>query len=260
MFHQLIVTEGTWRCMVDADTKTAHCQPFFFHIYTTGLGNWQDFTSEKEEKSPVQHNDQNLIKIWNQDVREHIFSLVPDQFKIKLYHYDPLTYSNDQASLKKYVKTNLIVTEKAISRVDSSEFIAKNLDITNLQEPYIILDIAALFRYEPSKIHTVQYHKLENGKWLLGKELTLNSVRFGFMGDINPRLLAKTKLFEVTQDGQVLTYIDKMIQINAQQQVYKFDPHSPSHLILDKMLPSMWKTNETDEANIKQIVDTIWSS
>jgi hypothetical protein len=226
------------------------------------LANWQDFTSKEDEKSPVQHNDQNLIKIWNQDVREHIFSLVPDQFKIKLYHYDPLTYSNDQDRLEKNIKNNLIVTERTISRVDSSEFIVKNLDITNLQEPYIILDIAALFRYEPSKIHTVQYHKLDDGKWLLGKKLTLNSVRFGFMGDINPRLLAKTKLFEVTQDGQVLTYIDKMIQINAQQQgkVYDFDPHSPSHFILDKMLPSMWKTNETDEANIKQIVDTIWSS
>ena len=178
-----------------------------FTIYTTGLYDSGSNT--------------NLIDLWNSDVRDNIISLIPENFRIKFIHYDPLVVWNlDKAKFEKIENQGKITTIKSElevilqkkdmenNRVIESIFINEYFDINNinLEKPYIILDIAHLFLYE-NKVKTVK--KLDRSD---NREYNINSVRFDYIGEGGiPLILAKSKLFEVNNNGQVLTYIDKMI-------------------------------------------------
>lgn len=224
-----------------------------FTIYTTGLYDSGSNT--------------NLIDLWNSDVRDNIISLIPENFRIKFIHYDPLVVWNlDKAKFEKIENQGTITTIKneledilqkkdmENNRVIESIFINEYFDINNinLEKPYIILDIAHLFLYE-NKVKTVK--KLDRSD---NREYNINSVRFGYIGDGGiPLILAKSKLFEINNNGEVITYIDKMINSGI-----KFDGVYPSGVIQNiyneikkKIKENIFRlTNITDTVDNDEIV------
>lgn len=280
-----LVLKSTTSHSHSGETKTTKCSDnIYFNIYTTGLSNWQSYGQDN----------QNLIRIWNNGIRESIINLIPANFQIKLYHYDPLL--NIEAGLYKkinnadrkhsidYINHNLILNDYTNNRVNNSIFIDNKLNLETIQTPYIILDIAHIFIY-PRKRKTVRQILSRRS---YGEELILNSVRFGFIGDELSLYLAKSNIFKVTEDGQVITYIDKMIDINNKeekkdsgQKSYDFDPTYPLGLLEDiyrkivglierkikeiKEVDSIIKIEDlrkrliTNEEIIKSIVNYIWN-
>jgi hypothetical protein len=218
-----------------------------FTIYTTGL---------------YDSSNKNLINLWNSDVRDNIISLIPENFRIKFIHYDPLVvWNNDKAKFEKIENQGTITTIKSEledilqkkdmenNRVTESIFTNEYFDINkiNLEKPYIILDIAHLFLYE-NKVKTVK--KLDRSDNI---EYNINSVRFGYIGEGGiPLILAKSKLFEVNNNGQVITYIDKMINSGI-----KFNGIYPSDAIQNiyNEIIKQIKKNIFNFTGIKDTVD-----
>lgn len=223
-----------------------------FTIYTTGL---------------YDSGNKNLINLWNTDVRDNIISLIPKNFRIKFIHYDPLIVWNlDKAKFEKIENQGTITTIKneiedilqkkdmENNRVIESIFINEYFDINNinLEKPYIILDIAHLFLYK-NKVKTVK--KLDRSD---NREYNINSVRFGYIGERGiPLILAKSKLFEVNNNGEVITYIDKMISSGI-----NFEGRYPSGVIQNiyneikkKIKENIFRlTNITDTVDNDEIV------
>lgn len=211
-------------------------QDKLFHVYTTGLSNWQS-----------QEGNQNIIEKWNSEVIVNIIKLIPTEYKICFRHFDPLVsidlinISNEER-LKEIdrIKTFLLQNFED-DRVIGSVFIDKYLNLEELIPPYIILDFAHIFVYTDT-MHTVQkIIETPSGEFKGdGQDLLINSVRFGFIGDPNPLQLAKSKIFEIQEDGTVKSYIDKMIEINnnngftnPDDRIFKFNSINPDEIIYD---------------------------
>ena len=250
----------------------------YFNVYTTGLSNWQST-----------EGDQNILKKWNSGIRENIVKLIPEKFGINFIHYDPfITYDetgnevkiigDDRETEIKRI-TGMLSSDFTNKRVKSSIFIDDYLDLENLRSPYIILDIAHIFVY-PNTINIVQKMKeTPSGFEGDGENLLINSVRFGFIGDKGSFNLAKSKLFEVLDDGSVITYIDKMIEINnmavtggegkgEDERIYKFNPINPADIIYEiknKVLKYIYDITRNEQfiksLNITEsIINYIWNN
>lgn len=105
-----------------------------------------------------------------------------------------------------------------------------------------------------------------------GKDLLINSVRFGFIGDPNPLELAKSKIFEIQEDGTVKSYIDKMIEINNKNgftnpdgRIFKFNSINPDEIIYDiknKIINNVIQiipAYEPEPDIIQSIINYIWN-
>ena len=198
-----------------------------FTIYTTGLSNWLSFLNKNNDTN------QYLINIWNDGVRDNIINLVPNKFKINFIHYDPLLelVNNGKKKIEgpvkilalNYISENLVVKDYTNDRVNESIFIDDYINFENLNEPYIILDIAHVFIY-PLKLNTVKFPN-DN------KELNINSVRFGFLGDPISILMTKSKIFTVNDNGTITTYIDKIIELKEKGYKDIYEERVPSDII-----------------------------
>lgn len=183
-----------------------------YNIFTTGIVNWFVFDDPE----------QNLIEFWNQELKNFIISKIPSNFtEINIYHYDPiltilegnlikLPEGSQREEIKKYVYDNLIPKDFATDRVNHSEFNDTRLDINRIQkieQPYIVLDFAHIFRY----IQINGY--VTYGKGLNQDPLQLNVLRTGFIGNGFGRNFSKANTFIINPDGSLYTYINKMIDL-----------------------------------------------
>jgi hypothetical protein len=201
-----------------------------FYIYTTGLGCWLN---------PA------LIKIWNTDIRKMIFNNIHNNFKnIIIEHYDPLLDIDNkpfnQNLLNQFTKGNLrftkgnpcftegnlrfikeyiepmIANDEKHTLIDvkvKSTFIYKYLDLNIIEELnknnkhfHLLFDFAHLISYMSNK-----QIKLINGEIIYNN---INSLYVGYLEDLIPKIIAKQRLFTMTANGIVTTFIDKIISLN----------------------------------------------
>jgi hypothetical protein len=187
--------------------------PNTFIIYTTGLSNGLNALYNNS-------SEQNIAKIYN-ELKLNLFGQIPDKFKIIIRHYDPISidsYNCDDLKIKK-LRENISYL-KAVSKDDknhpsviSSKFIQSKLplDKINIMYPHIILDFAHIFTY------TNNPETLIHGKYYNESKQTIcrdfNVLRFGFLGNnISKAIFASDKLFNVDNDGNVLTLTTNMRQ------------------------------------------------
>ena len=190
----------------------ASLQKPYFNIFTTGIINW---------------GDQGIIKLWNQILRQNILNMIPNNFLIRIYHYDPcLSLNNDgshnqeQINILKniYMTLNLMDMESS-ERVIESEFFKNYLPYSEeiYKMPHIVIDNAHIFRYTQKghalcAINTCSFKK--------DTQYKINSVYLGYYGEFqilkhkfSSTYMLDTPFFRVNDDDSVTTYIDKVIEI-----------------------------------------------
>jgi hypothetical protein len=211
-----------------------------FNIFTTGIVNWANFYQE----------DQNLIQIWNKELKKFIFSKISPNFtEINIYHYDPIYDAGTRSRLAiskikesiEYVNSNLIPNDFGTERVNLSEFFDRPLDIARIQalrNPYIILDFAHVFDYIPLKNHVVIGNNYSEDSDQ--RPLKLNVLRTGYIGNGFGRLFSTTNTFTINPDGSLYTYIDKMIDLGIEYD-YK-NPEYYFETILKKTIQRIEQT------------------
>ena len=176
-----------------------------FVIYTTGIANWGFFDTPEQPE-------QNLIKQWNNGIREFLIAKIPEKFEVEIIHYDPL----DSIKLEyieeviNYIKKNLIDVEK--SKEIESQFIKDYLELELLdgKKNYFVYDMAHIFQYSNKK-NTVTVFGDEQKR-----EFEINSLRTGFIGEdkIPYYLSLEEFVIDINNDGTVTTYIDRFIDLN----------------------------------------------
>lgn len=184
-----------------------------FNIYTTGIVNWGMF-----------EGDQNLVESWKLECRNHIINNIPEQYNINIYHYDPIlnissnyeeASDNSKQTIKNYINKHLIPFDLNHKKVKHSKFIVQRFTPDIVEEPYIIFDMAHLFKFNKYETNKVMYTSEYN---MNNKEIfKLNVLRIGFVPNMEiSKLILKNKLFRVNDDGNVITYIDMLICMNKQ--------------------------------------------
>lgn len=196
-------------------------QPFY--LFTTGIVNWANFNSD----------DQNLIEIWNRNLRNFIISKIPNNFYIILNHYDPL-FDADLSPMKgrekedviKYIQQNLIPNDNLHPRIIESQFSPNRIDpywIQGFDFPHLILDFAHIFVHPPIQNHvTIGGHYGEDKS----KLIKLNVLRTGFIGNGFGKDFTLTDNIRIKPNGQIETYINKLIELEIE-----YDPVNPSDFI-----------------------------
>jgi hypothetical protein len=191
-----------------------------FNIYTTGIANFG-----------LLESDQNLVVSWKLDCRNNIINNIPKQYSINIYHYDPLLVSmtrneeqtnESKKKIKKYINKHLLPADLKHKRVKYSNFFCQRFTPDVIEGPYIIFDMAHLFKFKENKMNTVSYTSVynENSQELLN----LNVLRVGFVANMEiSKHLLENKLFNVEEDGSVNTYVDMLIFMNK-----KFDNMEPA--------------------------------
>ena len=190
----------------------ASLQKPYFNIFTTGIINW---------------GDQGIIKLWNQRLRQNILNMIPNNFLIRIYHYDPClslnkdgSHNQEQINILKniYMILNLMDMESS-ERVIESEFFKNYLPYSEeiYKMPHIVIDNAHIFRYTQKghalcDINTCSFKK--------DTQYKINSVYLGYYGEFqilqhkfSSTYMLDTPFFRVNGDDSVTTYIDKVIEI-----------------------------------------------
>jgi hypothetical protein len=229
-----------------------------FVIYTSGIANWVDVDT--------------IIKNWiGYNILNNILTLIPDTYtNIKLRHYEPLYYGVENAkkihpSQVKKIKDLLQNNDLKYDRVTQSLFFPESLPDIKMTKDYLIIDFAHIFQYT-NQIGIVKLAGHYNENDLFEKKL--KTVYIGFIGnpidenlngDIVSHGIILNNFFKVLDNGQVETYIDKMIQMN-----YDFDPKYPqdkiNHIInnVKKNLMNKWREiyDKVDDTFDKQFNNT----
>ena len=184
-----------------------------FNIYTTGIANWG-----------LLEKDQNLVVSWKLDCRNNIIKNIPKKYTINIYHYDPIlqvSSNYEEASnevkkkVKNYINKYLIPFDLKHKRVKYSKFFSERFTPDIIEEPYIIFDMAHLFKFKNGEmnkvIRTSEYN--QNNQEILN----LNVLRIGFIPNMEiSRLLLENKLFSVESNENIITYIDMMSWLNKE--------------------------------------------
>ena len=102
-----------------------------FTIYTTGLYDSGSNT--------------NLIDLWNSDVRDNIINLIPENFRIRFIHYDPLVvWNNDKSKFEKIENQGKITTIKSELEVILQK---KDMENNRVIESIFINEYFAFMKY-----------------------------------------------------------------------------------------------------------------
>ena len=196
-------------------SAAAHDPEKTFHIYTTGLGCWLETMI--------------LIEQWKLTVRKSILDNIDKSFtNIIITHYDPLSPSSKYVDIQKHndakkvfketVMSSVCTADIAYKRVTASNFEDEPINLDNINRlnednmhPHLLIDFAHILAYLPNK-QTITINSYGE------KEPTkiydhINSLYFGFLGDRIPQHIAKLKLFDMDSNGNINTYIDKLIEL-----------------------------------------------
>ena len=189
-----------------------------FNIFTTGILNWINNIYNNDDN-------QNLINIWNQSIRNSIISKIPSKFKINFYHYDPHQITQE---IKNIINSNLILKDKNNYRVQNSTFINQGLNLDKVKNSnlHLVLDFASIFKYV-KKINTVKIAGNYPGVIQDTNELNIKSLRTGFLGDeLSQLLMLSDHIIKINENGNIETYVDMMIKNNI-----NYDEIVPSDFI-----------------------------
>ena len=176
----------------------AHEQPSkIFYLYTTGIGDWHEPT---------------LINEWIKSVRKTILANIHKDFtKIVIRHYDPLVEDPKNEAISEAFKREHIERLLADDKKHglNSEFIEDYINLKELEElgkPHLLLDFAHILSYLPNK-------QTSDGKKTYNN---INSLYFGYLGDLKTQIISKQKLFNMDKYGNTETYIDKLIKLTKE--------------------------------------------
>lgn len=175
-----------------------------FNIYTTGIA------------------DDGVRKCWIEYLRDNIIRLIPDRYNINIYHYDP----SDNISWIKDLRYENYHIRISNSSTYTEMFNYFNI---NINELYLIIDCAHLFRYT----NKIGYVKIRNVykefKYENEDEIKLNSLYYGYIIPDNNygKSILKSRLFRVN-NRNIITYIDDMIKNNI-----TFDYNEPNNIFND---------------------------
>ena len=213
---KLIIQKPT--LTIQKSTSTIQQSNNIFNIFTTGILNWVNNIYNNDDN-------QNLINIWNQSIRNSIISKIPSKFKINFYHYDPHQITQE---IKNIINNNLILKDKNNYRVQNSTFINQGLNLDKVQNTnlHLVLDFASIFKYV-KKINTVKIAGNYPGVIQGTNELNIKSLRTGFLGDEFGQLLMLSEhIIKLKENGNMETYVDMMIKNNI-----NYDEIVPSDFI-----------------------------
>jgi hypothetical protein len=167
-----------------------HEQNKTFYIYTTGI-------IDAEQ----------LIKVWVDTLYENIKSSIPIEFKIIVNHYDPTPYKNQE-------KEKLI---KELEKYNNQIFYNEELPYKNLERPHIVIDFAHIFGYYPNDENKYDAYWSGYYDYLIPDKVTkdiitksnIKSIYLGFYCSE----IAKCKLINVDSYGNIITFIDRLIDL-----------------------------------------------
>jgi hypothetical protein len=155
-----------------------------FYIYTTGI-----------------NDDINLINMWFNILYKNILSEIPSNFKnIIVKHYDPIILGSSNS-----------INDDLISRLHDQLFYPDRLPINDLKTPHIVIDMAHIFGYYPTKEN--KYDAFWSGYYDFNQSYDLNTVlniKSIYIGYARTDI-AECQLIRVYPDGKVITFIDCLI-------------------------------------------------
>ena len=194
-----------------------------FYVYTTGI-----------------NDDVRLIDMWFDILCNSVLSCIPKNFgKIVIEHYDPVELKLGSAT---NIRQELIIRLKRSDQV----FIPKELPIKNLKNPHIVIDMAHIFGYYPNEEN--KYDAYWSGYYDHGytkdthTTLGIKSIYIGF----DRTDIAKCKLFKVTPDGKVRTFIDNLIDLGLLPLESQYIENNIDNLVkklIKRKLENLWRDN-----------------
>ena len=196
-----------------------------FYVYTTGIADWGKIET--------------IANKWNDYILENILQQIPPNYKeIKILHCDPLLETQDTTKrMEIAIKFNDFLNKplgyiySKYKKMFSIKFIPDKLNIAQIKSPHIIIDCGHVFRYDKMVGHvSIGNHYGDINANLI----KLNAIYLGYFGgntdtDKMFMLLARSpNLFKVNEKGEVITFIDKMIENK-----YAYDEDYPNGIIID---------------------------
>jgi len=152
----------------------------------------------------------NIYPFWNK-IYENITKNIPEKFNIVVHHYDNPTYGDD------------------VRQIDYNSFEGKKYDkyltigdINYYQtKKHIIIDFAHLFSYGMGGKKLQMSTDSKHTQNIVYDNL--NVVRTSYPGEncYNYYIYTTSKLFEVNEDGKVITLIDKIMKISDFNKFYE---------------------------------------
>jgi len=219
-----------------------------FYIYTTGIADWGNLDK--------------LLLFWNKLLCDHVCSLIPPRFDIKILHSDillELTYGigpNHMILDQKVYLTeqiNLLLLENLENeRIVESSFQTEPLNFREIRGkiPYLIIDFAHLFKYSKDLINispngSVKVFQNYNDLELNDDGLELNVIYVGYLGEnqildskLSKRYISLLNFFRVNDDNTVITIINKLlnkIRFNQLLDQELFDPTDRIDIIMKQI-------------------------
>jgi hypothetical protein len=190
------------------DIDGAINQPIYdydFTIYTTGIAYHCNM-------------DDSLIARWHEPdgILENILRILPLNYRITIAHSDILegVEGEDKQVIEHSLNQYLGDEDPGKDpRIVLSTFTTEELDFNSIStqdlRSYIIIDIAHIFTY--TDIEKIVIYNETNYR--------LNVVNIGFPNDLTSQCIFKSDFFRVLQNGDIVTYIDKMIQLRYQHNI-----------------------------------------
>jgi hypothetical protein len=192
-----------------------------FNIYTTGIVNSAEFEDDG----------QNLIKKWNNGVCKNIINNIPLCYNIKIHHYDPFLSSNRHTKKMTiaYVMTNLIPQDiESSRRVIQSDFYNTPFNASCVQNPHLVFDMAHIYSFS-GQHNTDQVVGMVSIAGNYGEPksdlIKLHVLRTGFIGNSSIAFnLAISDSFRIKKNGDVITFVDRMIEKNYYNSELQYEP------------------------------------
>ena len=180
-----------------------------------------------------------LINNWNTFLRNNIINMIPMRYNIKFIHCDIIETQNQRERLLgnqnkiihlKSMIDNLICDNdrRSSNRVIESNFTTRTLDFENIRtrKNYLIIDMAGVFTTRRNLKETL-LRKYVSKPYLRRPNRTF--VKYKFLNVVNlpyinndlsgnyelaPSDIAKTRFFTILDNGSVITYEQRLIQID----------------------------------------------
>lgn len=198
-----------------------------FYIYTSGLYNW---------------GDDFIINSWNTKVKNHIINIIPMCFKIIIIHYDPC-YKNgldnnnlpiesrinsNELDIIHNTATNICKRDIENNRVLKSNFNFISFKSDTISEPHLIIDFSHIFTYIDVGIVNTTSQVFDFDKCYINKKL--NVIYPGYLENKENGYksidLIMSKLVNIDEQGNVITFIDNLIKLG-----YSDFQYYPDHII-----------------------------
>ncbi len=221
--------------------------PKVFYLYTTGI---------------TDRGNLFLAKRWNKIFRNSILRNIDSSFNhIIIKHYDPIIDTTQEEKLKIIDEINeiVIINDNCLStdkRKITSEFILEPINFNDINNPHLIFDMAHLLNYLSYKRRQLNNHYDDGSNEVFNN---INSVYIGWYSErenIHFDYLANSDFVKVSNDGNVLTYIDCMIKFRFMDVSNPLSYQTPGHDFFGILYEVMAKGNISDD-NIAIVANII---